>query len=174
MAQNQYITVTQYQGLLADLDYAECDDAKQQDLLDRATADLEADLSKKYTVPLTPFLGDTYLAMQGDPSRRWATNKVLNAIKSKLREIIGYDKNRNLTGVIESTQKFINVHSLEYKEQIKVLLDNDIVFGFVIQSYANDSQSPVQSLGLARSDNDVDPFDTGSSGTSGYGFGGGY
>ena len=153
MAQNQYITKTQYDVVLNDLNMQVCDDAKRQYILDRATGDLEADLAQKFVVPLVPAAGGAY-----STAPQYARNKVLNALIAKIREIIGYDKNRTLAGTIDSTEKFINVHSIEYKDQIKGLLNPKIDYKFLLLDYADDAQVPVQHLGLSRADNKVDPF----------------
>lgn len=164
MSSNQYIDQVDYDSVLQDLDVV-LDENKKRNLLDRATADLEADLSQKFIVPLTPALGGTYLSMKHNLNQRFAPNKVLNALRAKIKEIVGFDKNRQLTGTIESTEKFINVHGIEYKDQLKTLLNPMIVYGFLLQNQAVDAQTPVQHLGLAKADNKANPFD----GTSGGG-----
>lgn len=161
MAQNQYISKAQYDQTLNDLDYGSCEEVQRQDILDRATGDLEADLAQKFTVPLVPVTGGTYQSMLLATNQKFAVNKVLNAIKAKIKEIIGYDKNRTLTGTIESTEKFINVHGLEYKDQIRGLLNPMIVYGFALQGQAVDAQNPVQHLALSKADNKTDPFSDG-------------
>jgi hypothetical protein len=155
---NQYITQEQFDQVLKDLDAAYSETQKQE-LLDRATGDLEADLAEKFLVPLAPLTGGTYLMMTKNLNQKFACNKVLNAIRAKIKEIIGYDKNRVLTGTIDSTEKFINVHGIEYKAQIKTLLNPMIVYGFKLQPQAEDAQTPVQHLGLAKANNKIDPFD---------------
>jgi len=153
MAHNQYITSEQFQGILDDLNYETCEDGKKQRLLDRATADLETDLSKKFVVPLISVDGGAY-----STCRQFARNKILNLMTCKVREIIGYDKNRTLTGTIDSTERFINVHGIEYKSQIKSLLDPMIDFGFALLVQAQNAQNPIQNLGLARADNRTYPI----------------
>jgi len=153
MAQNQYISKTKFDILLKDLNYDSCEESQKQDLLDRATGDLEADLSKKFYVPLVSVAGGAYTTCQS-----FAQNKVLNAMKAKIREIIGYDKNRNLTGTIESTQKFLNVHGIEYKDQMKGILDPLIVYGFKVLGQAENAQTPIQSLSLSKANNRTDPY----------------
>lgn len=156
MPQNQYITNEQFKWVLDDLNY-EASPQKQQELIDRATGALEGDLVKKFYVPLVYDDGSVNGgAYTGAPA--FARNKVLNCIKAKIRELIGYDKNRNLSGVIESTQKFINVHAEEYNAEIKGLMHNEAEFKFLRLPYAQDAKSPVQHVGLARPDDRTDPY----------------
>lgn len=152
MASNQYISQQVFDWLLADLDILECDELKKRDILDRATGDLEADLSEKFVVPLVNQTGGAYSTCQ-----TFAKNKILNALKAKIREIIGIDKNRNL--VIDSTERFINTHGMEYKAQIKTLLDYKIDYGFKLLYQAENARNPIQYLGLARANNKVDPIE---------------
>lgn len=161
MAQNQYMAQAQFEEVLKDLNYQSCEESVKKNLLDRATADLEADLAEKFIVPLTPRAGDTYAQMKIDVARMYATNKVVNALRAKIKEIVGFDKNKNLTGTIDSTERFINVHGIEYKGQIAALLKQVIDYQFKLLSQAQDAQTPVQHLGLARADNGTDPFDSG-------------
>lgn len=152
MALTIYLKDEQYNWLLADLNFA-CDEAKKREILERAVGDMEADLSEKFVVPLINKDGGAYSTCQA-----FARNKIVNALKAKIREIIGYDKNRNLTGTIESTEKFLNVHGIEYKDQLKGLMNPRIAYGFQLQDQAQDAVEPVQHLGLARADNTVDPL----------------
>lgn len=152
MPMSNYITDAAINWTLEDINYESIDLRKKQEIVDRASADFEADMSQKFIVPLLSSDGSAF-----SNAPLFARNKVVNAMRSKIREIIGYDKNRNITGIIESTEKFINVHGLEYKEQLKSLLNPKISYGFKLQDQAVDSQSPVQHLGLARSDNSTDP-----------------
>lgn len=148
---NQYITADQFSAVLDDLSYQE-DDTTQQELLDRATADLESDLSQRFVVPLVS--QDTG-AYADAPS--YARNRVLNMLKEKIREIIGYDKNKNLVGTIESTEKFINVHQIQYKEFLKGMLDPKIIYNFLMQTYAQNAIVPVQYIALSRADDETNP-----------------
>jgi hypothetical protein len=156
--QNQYITNDQFKWVLDDLNY-EASPQKQQELLDRATGALEGDLVKKFYVPLVYDNAGTAGAYASTPA--FARNKILNCMKAKVRELIGYDKNRNLTGVIESTQKFINVHADEYKSEISGVMNNEAEFQFLRLPYAQDAKSPVQHLGLARPNDRTDPYGRG-------------
>ena len=47
MASNQYIKRENFDWILQDLNFESCDEFKKKEILDRATGDLEADLSKK-------------------------------------------------------------------------------------------------------------------------------
>lgn len=154
MPMSQYIDDENYGWVLQDLNYQDCDSRKKKEILDRAVGSLEADLARKYVVPLVAADGSAY-----PNAPVWARNKVLNCLKAKIREIIGFDKNRNLTGAIESTEKFINVHGIEYKGEIKTMLEPMIDFGFKLLFQAENAQTPVQHLGLARANNTADPFD---------------
>lgn len=166
MAANQYLTAIQFRVILSDLNLESLDESRQVDLLCRATGDMEADLSRKYVAPLIDPLKISYLST---PS--FARNKVVNAMRAKIKELIGYDKNRELTGSIESTEKFINVHEIEYNKHLKTLLDPMIDFGFLLLNQAKDAQTPVQHIGLSRADNRSDPFGTDDEGGGYGGFG---
>lgn len=156
---SQYITHAQYCLVLAEINADTMSVISKDDLLDRATADLEADLAEKFVVPLIPTIGGVYLS-----TPTFARNKVLNAMKAKIKELFGYDKNRELTGTMEGTERFINVHGLEYKGQIKQILNNKVEYGFKRLYQADDSQSPVQHIALSKANNDTDPFGSGSAG----------
>jgi hypothetical protein len=165
MAQNQYITKVQFDYIFTDLNYETSDETRKVELLDRATGDLEADLARKFVVPLIPQVsGMTYQQMLLQPNMKFAVNKVLNATKAKIRAIIGYEKNRNLTGTIDSTEKFLNVHETEYKECMKGLMDPMIDYGFLLLNQAQDAQTPVQHIALSKADNKIDPYDNGDFG----------
>lgn len=154
MAQNQYITKQQLEWVFSDLNFDTCSEDKKQEMLDRATGDLEADLSKKFVVPLVAKANGPYLT-----APQFARNKILNAMKAKVREIIGYQLNKTLVGTVDSSEHFINVHGLEYKAQMKGVLDPLIDYGFLLLDQAQEAQTPVQHIGLSRANNNVDPFD---------------
>jgi Na+-translocating ferredoxin:NAD+ oxidoreductase RnfC subunit len=137
-----YITDTEFNWLLSDLNIA-YDQDKKDDLLKRAIGDFEADMSKKYIVPLIDKTGVAYTSAPA-----FAQNKVLNAVKAKVRQLIGVDKNRNL--VIESTERYIDTHKIEYNDNVKTLLDPMIDFGFMLLNQAQDAQTPVQHLALSK------------------------
>lgn len=145
---SQYISTDVFRWLLDDLNIV-YDGKQQDDLLMRAVGDLEADLSKKFKVPLINATGVSFCAAPD-----FARNKVLNALKAKIRQLIGTDKNRNL--VIESTEKYIDTHKIEYKDNINVLLDPMIDFGFLLLGQAVDAQTPVQHVALGRADNETE------------------
>lgn len=151
---NPYITREQVDFILADLDikWDNMRDARIKDLLERAVGDLESDLARKYVVPLvskvSPFLNSPQAS-----NYKFATAKVQNAMKAKVRAILGFDQQRNITGIIENTQKFLNTAETEYNAHIKDLLDPKIDFGFMLLSQAEDSQTPIQHLSLSRADN---------------------
>jgi hypothetical protein len=160
MAFSIYISDQSYGWVLQDLNYSDSESAKKLEIIQRAVGDFEADMAQKFVVPLQTKTGTAYSL-----SPSFAQNKVLNAIKDKIREIIGYDKNRNLTGTIDSTEKFLNVHGEAYKKQIKDLLNPKIDYGFLMLDQAQDAQTPVQHIGLSKADNGTDPI-----GNSGSGF----
>jgi hypothetical protein len=158
--QNQYINVYQFQGILDDLSLQGYSEQKKQDLLNRATADMESDLSKKFVVPLVfSVFGFEVQSTQSTPYNAppaqygFAPIKVLNALKEKIREIVGYDKNRNLLGTIENTQKFINVHGEQYTKLMGEIMAWDLDTGFLLNKYSTDAKTPIQHIGLARPDN---------------------
>lgn len=149
---NQYISEDSYDYVLNDLSIDTTDTDKTQEILDRATGDIEADLARKFVVPLVATDGGAYSTCPA-----FAKNKMVNVIKAKLREIIGYDKNRNLTGTMGSTDTFINVHGVEYTKQIKEMLDQEIEYGFKLNSQSEGTKVPINPMVLARANNDADP-----------------
>ena len=157
MATNPYISREQLQFILHDLNVQEWSEARIQDLLDRATGDLESDLARKFVVPLIVRGPSPYLGSPQSQNYAFAKAKVANAMKAKVRAVLGFDLNRNQTGVIESTQKFLNVAEMEYNGHIKDLLDQKIDYGFVLLGQAQDAQTPVMHIALSRADNDTDP-----------------
>jgi hypothetical protein len=156
---SQYITRAQYDSILAEVNGDTMSAPSKDDLLERASADLEADLAEKFVVPLVGTTGSAY-----STTPTFARNKILNAMKAKIKELFGYDKNRELTGTIESTERFLNVHGGEYKNQIKQILNNKVEYGFKRLDQADDAQSPVQHIALSKADNESDPFGSTSNG----------
>ncbi len=158
MATNPYISREQLQFILHDLNVQDWSESRIQELLDRATGDLESDLARKFVVPLIERGPSPSLGSPQSQNYSFAKAKVLNAMKAKIRAILGFDLNRNQTGVIESTQKFLNVAEMEYNGHIKDLLDPKIDYGFVMLGQAQDSQTPVQHIALSRASHDNDPY----------------
>lgn len=117
-------------------------------MLARAVGDLESDLSEKFIVPLVKRGGGAFSL-----NAEHAKIKVYSALKAKMKELIGYDQNRNLTGTLEGTEKFLNVHGIEYSSIKKSLLNHKIDFGFELLDYSDDAQIPVQKLRLSRANN---------------------
>jgi hypothetical protein len=159
LVQNQYINTFQFQDILSDLS-VQLNTFKQQELLNRATGELERDLSKKFVVPLVFSsvgfeVASTVTIPYSTPPAQYtfAVNVVLTTLKEKIREIVGYDKNRNLVGTIESTQKFLNIHGEQYSKMMKALVeDYEIDYGFQLQAWTVDAKTPIQHLALARGD----------------------
>ena len=143
-----YITQAQFENILSNLDIQESNEAKLQDLLDRAVGQLEGKLVPRFVVPLVATNGGPF-AMAPQFSR----NLVLNALKATIRRLIGLDHNRNL--VVDGTQRFIDVHKMEQKEVFEDLLNPNALLGFKLQPHAEGSIGPVQAVGLARADNEV-------------------
>ena len=143
-----YISRTNFVKILIDLNVdATADggygDVEQNDLIDRAVGDLESDLVERFVVPLTALSGDFKTAPI------YAQQKVLNALKSKIRQIIGGDKQKNI--VIDSTERYIDLKLKEYKDHIKDLLNHKRDFKMKLQSFASDTAlQPVQTIGVAR------------------------
>lgn len=158
--QNQYINVYQFTDILNDLSLSTMSVNKQQDLLNRATADMEADLSKKFVVPLVFSVEGFEVQSTAStpynappPQYGFAPIKVLSALKEKIREVVGYDKNRNLLGTIENTQKFLSVHGEQYTKLMNEIMAWDLDTGFLLNSYSTDAKTPIQHIGIARPDN---------------------
>jgi small nuclear ribonucleoprotein (snRNP)-like protein len=150
--ENQYITETEYSWVINDLNL-DVTDSKKEEILKRATADLESKLAKKFIVPLVAVQSGTNLALDYSSSPEFARMKILNALKAAIKSVIGFDQNRTLTGTIDSAERFMNVHADEFKSHMKDLLDPMVDFGFKLQPQAMNAQDPVQSIGLARANN---------------------
>lgn len=144
---NAYITEAQFEKVLKTLN-VEYDDEDQQELLDRATGEMEADLAERFVVPLVEASGGSYAS-----TPLWSRSKVMSALRAKIRQVIGADSNRNV--VVESNQRFIDLHASEYTKQLKALLNPKIIFGFKMQGHADGAVTPIQSIGLARADNEL-------------------
>lgn len=143
---NAYITETQFERVLKVLNVENMESEDKQELLDTATGDMESDLVERFVVPL---VGTSSEAFSLTP--KYSQQKILTMLKAKIRQIIGLDKNKNL--VIDSTQKFIDVHKITYTDCLKVFMDAKKTFGFMLQPQAQGAVEPVQSVGLARADN---------------------
>jgi len=146
----RYITKENYENLLSDLNLDTSAtggfSAKEQnELLDRAVGDLESDLVERFIVPLDGLSGDFTTA----PS--YSQQKVLNALKSKIRQLVGIDKQKNI--VIDSTERFVDLMLADYNRHKNDLLNHKRDFKIKLQSFANDTAvQPVQSIGTARPD----------------------
>lgn len=143
-----YITQEQIGYIFKELNYETCDSRQRDDLVIRAIGDFESDMSEKFIVPLIEKEGGAY-----STAPHHARIKVYAALKAKIKELIGFDQNKNLTGTLEGTEKFLNVHGTEYTGLKKSLLNHKIDFGFQLLDYAQDAQIPVQKLRLSRAYN---------------------
>ena len=145
-----YISRTNFVKILTDLNVdATADggygDVEQNDLIDRATGDLESDLVERFVIPLAALSGEFKTAPV------YSQQKVLNALKAKIRQIIGGDKQKNI--VIDSTERYIDLKLSEYNRHIKDLLNHKRDFKMKLQSFASDTAlQPVQTIGVARPD----------------------
>lgn len=143
-----YISRSEYEKVLSDLNVdteeeGGLDNKGKNDLLDRAIGEMESDLVERFVVPLQGLSGDYSTA----PA--YSTQKVLSCLKSKIRQIIGGDKQKNI--VIDSTERFIDLKKSEYNGHIKDLLNHKRDFKFKLQEFANDTAvQPVQTIGVAR------------------------
>ena len=103
-----YITKANFQKILVDLNVDSTADGgfgevEQNDLIDRAVGDLESDLVERFIVPLLALK----TGFENAPS--YSRQKVLNAIKAKIRQIIGEDKQKNI--VIEGKHDIVRLQS---------------------------------------------------------------
>ena len=151
----RYISKKAYLKVLEDLNIDQTEEGgfdtfDENDLIDRAVGDLESDLVKRFVVPLVALSGGPY-----DSSPFYDKQKILNAIKSKIRQLIGDDKVKNI--VIDSSERYIDLKKSSYKSDIKTLLDPERIYGFRLQTFADDGAlNPVQQIGVARPDNRTD------------------
>jgi len=144
--QSQYITDKKLNEILNEQNIQGYGEERKQDLIDRAVGDLESGICERYVVPLINADSGEY-----STTPKFAQQKVLNAVISRIRGLIGNDQMRNL--VIESTQKYVDVHAADFAKHIKELLDAKKHFGFKLNDASDGAYDPVQSLGLARADN---------------------
>lgn len=133
---------------MQELNYVLSSSQQKDDLLKRAIGDMEADLSVKFIVPLVEKMGGAY-----STAPEYARVKVYAALKAKIKELIGFDQNRTLTGTVEGTEKFLNVHGIEYSSLMKSLVNSKIDYKFRLLDFADDAQTPVQKLRLSRANN---------------------
>lgn len=145
---SQYITDAEFERILADLNVDSKEDDEKLDLITRAVGDMEGDLVMRFVVPLFGYDGGDYSTVP-----QYTRAKVLNALRAKIRALIGFDNNRNL--VIDSTQRYINTHEVEYQSCIKALLDPKRDFKLRLQDLAEDAVMPKQKVGIARADNEM-------------------
>jgi hypothetical protein len=153
---NQYITSDQYQWVLNLLNFDPdgTDTVGPQMVLDRATAEMESDLSKKYVVPIVNNDGTDYTN-----SPISSQNRILTLLMEKLRVLIGYDLNRNISLGGVTTEMFIKTHEDKYQEILKSFLDYRVPYGFLLQPFAQGAQDVVQGGALSKADNEMNPFD---------------
>jgi hypothetical protein len=140
-----YLTPEQFEKVIKPLNLNLSTEDKQE-LLDRAAADLEGELVKRFIVPLQPAAGGSF-----DSCQPYSKNIVVTAIKSRIKSLAGIDKNRNV--VVEQGQRFVDLHKQEFDGRMKLLLDPHRNFDFMPQPQAKDAIDPVQSIGVARADN---------------------
>lgn len=145
---NAYLSDAQFQVILKALNVDTMSDDEQQDLLNRATGDVETELCERFVVPL---VADNAGAFNTAPV--YAQQKVINALRAAIRKNLAEDKNANI--VVESTERFINVHEKAFEAHIKILLNPKKHYGFKMQSQADGAIDPVQTIGLARADNET-------------------
>ena len=152
---SRYISEDNFTKLIAtlNLDDAESfDDDAKQDVVDRATADMESDLCKRFVVPLVD-LSVSSPSYAGAPL--FSRTKVTETLRCKIRQIIAYDLNKNNGVVLESNQRFVDLHDTAYKRHIKDLLDPERVYGFKLNFQSVGSAEPLQTIGLSRADNSL-------------------
>lgn len=152
----RYISKAQFQDVLEDLNIDESEEGglspkKQTRLLKRANGDLESALVERFVVPLLGLNGPYTSAPE------YARQKVLNAIISKITQLIGLDKQKNI--VVESTERFIDIKKADFNGHVKDLLNHKRIFDFKLQGFAADTAvQPVQTIGVARGDNKRSTF----------------
>ena len=150
---SQYISQDQFNYIIRSLNVEDGSEVYCAMVLARATGALEADLSKRFQIPLVVAGGSTYSGGTG-----FASNLILSAMIAKIKELVGYDLNKTLTGTIDSTEKFINVYSIEYKDLVKTILDPGVVMGFQYAPFALDAKTPIQHIGLSKANNRTDAY----------------
>jgi len=143
--ESPYLTPQQFDDTIKPMNLDLSPDEKQE-LLDRATADLEGELCKRFIVPLKSGAGGAYATAQA-----FSRNIVTTALRSRIKSLAGVDKNRNV--VVDQGQRFIDLHKGEFDGRIKLLLDPTRHFDFQLQLQAQDAIDPIQSIGVARADN---------------------
>jgi len=143
-----YITKANFQKILKDLNVDATEEGgfnetEQAELIDRAVGDLESDLVERFIVPLIGLSGPFTSAPN------YARQKILNALKTKIRQLIGEDKQKNI--VIDSTERYIDLQLSAYNRHKKDLLNHKRNFELKLQPFASDTAlQPVQTIGVAR------------------------
>jgi hypothetical protein len=140
-----YITDEQFEEVTEPLNL-ELGDRSRQELVDRAAAALEGALSERFIIPLVAEDGSAY---KNAPA--WCRNVVLSAIKAKIRQVAGADKNRNI--VVEAGERFIDLHKNEFDGYVASMLSPKKPFGFKLAVQAQGAITPIQSVGLGRARN---------------------
>jgi hypothetical protein len=139
-----YITDEQFRKVIKPLNL-ELEGEEAQELLDRAVADLEGELVKRFIVPLAAGTGGPF-----ETAQPYSRNMVLTALKSRIKSLAGIDKNRNV--IVEQGQRYIDLHKVEFDGRVKLLLDPNRHFDFQLQPQAVDAIEPIQAVGLGRTD----------------------
>jgi hypothetical protein len=145
---SNYISDDQVARIVTKLNLELTDD-EISDVYNRAVGDLEGDLSVRFAVPLIGAginnLGDVY-----STATPWAINKIAQAMICKMRQIFAADNNRNTAVVLENGQRYVDINKTDYTALIKDLMDIMKVTGFQLNSFAEGSGEPVQTIGLGR------------------------
>lgn len=139
-----YLTPDQFEQVIKPLNL-DLSVYEKQELMDRAAADLEAELVKRFVIPLVSVSGGAF-----ENAQNYSRNVVVTALKSRLKSLAGIDKNRNV--VVEQGQRFVDLHKQEFDGRIKLLLDPHRHYDFMLQPQAKDSIDPIQDLCVSRAD----------------------
>lgn len=144
----RYITRSMFERLLSNFNLEDMDPDDQQELYEEALGLFESDLSMRFIVPLRKTDGSDLTK-----SKENTRLMIQNTLKHRIRQLLGIIESRNV--VIETTEKFIDVHLSAYRRGLKVLLDHKVPFDLKLAGFAEGAQVPVQTVGIARANNEL-------------------
>lgn len=149
-----YISDAEIQMILKrySLDTASVDSALTLDqlnlLIEEAVGEFETKMCSRYVVPLTTVNGSYELAPQA--SRAKAKIAVKAMIKVVLARDFGVNSEYGENGEI------MKMHQATFSGHLKDFLDVKKVYGFKLQEFAGEASQPVQTIGLARGNNEFE------------------
>lgn len=125
-------------------------DADVDLLIEEAVGEFESKMCSRFIVPLIGISGSF------DTAPASSQTKAKICIKAMIRIVLSRDHGVNTD--FGSSDNFKNQHLTTFNSHIKDFLDVKKLYGFKRQSFAGDASQPVQSVGLARGNNEFESF----------------